>query len=161
MAAATRPGCRPKRWPRRCASPNPTCGCSPRRPPRARRSARSAWRWPPPPTWRRRATGSGSRPTPCGSCGRARSALPFLAALAIIVLVVAGIGLMTLARRGEDSQREAVVRAALGQNDALQRLDYAAFRANTCAQQAGRETEVLDRQRSSVAQRGARYVDNV
>lgn len=96
-----------------------------------------------------------------GSGGDARSALPFLAALAIIVLVVAGIGLMTLARRGEDSQREAVVRAALGQNDALQRVDYAAFRANTCAQQAGKETEVLDRQRSSAAQRGARYVDNV
>jgi hypothetical protein len=96
-----------------------------------------------------------------GSRGDARSALPFLAALAIIVLVVAGIGLMTLARRGEDSQREAVVRAALGQNDALQRLDYAAFRANTCAQQAGKEAEVLERQRSSAAQRGARYVGNV
>lgn len=90
-----------------------------------------------------------------------RSAVPFLAALAIIVLVVAGIGVMTLMRRGDDSQREAVVRAALGQNDALQRLDYAGFRANTCAEQAGAEAEVLDRQRSSTAQRGARYVDNV
>lgn len=93
--------------------------------------------------------------------GDGRSAVPFLAALAIIVLVVVGIGVMTLARRGDDSQREAVVRAALGQNDALQRLDYSGFRANTCAQQAGQEAEVLDRQRSSAAQRGARYVDNV
>ena len=53
------------------------------------------------------------------------------------------------------------MRAALGQNDALQRLDYPGFRANTCAEQAGHAAEVLDRQRSSAAQRGARYVDNV
>ena len=96
-----------------------------------------------------------------GTGGDGRSAVPFLAALAIIVLVVAGIGVMTLARRGDDSQREAVVRAALGQNDALQRLDYPGFRANTCAGQVGAEAEVLDRQRSSAAKRGARYVDNV
>ena len=34
---------------------------------------------------------------------------------------------MTWANRGTDDEREAVVRAALGQNDALQRLDYGGF----------------------------------
>ena len=68
---------------------------------------------------------------------------------------------MTLSNRGDDTEREAVVRAALAQNDALQRLNYPDFRANTCAQQAGVEAEVLARQRDSVATKGARYVDNV
>ena len=86
---------------------------------------------------------------------------PFIGALAIIVLGVLGIGVMTWANRGADDEREAVVRAALGQNDALQRLDYGGFRANTCAQQVGVEAEVLARQRGSVAAKGARYVDNV
>ncbi len=89
------------------------------------------------------------------------SVAPFMAALAIIVLVVIGIGLMTFARGGDDDQREAVVRAAIANNDALQRLDYADFRANTCAQQAGAEAEVLNRQRESVAAKGPRYVDDV
>jgi hypothetical protein len=86
---------------------------------------------------------------------------PFIGALAIAVLVVGGIGVMTWANRGSGDEREAVVRAALGQNDALQRLDYGDFRANTCARQAGAESEVLARQRNSVATKGARYVDNV
>jgi hypothetical protein len=86
---------------------------------------------------------------------------PFLGALVIIVLVVIGIGVLRLINREADDEREAVVRAALGQNDALQRLDYADFRANTCAQQAGAEATVLARQRDSVAQKGARYVNNV
>jgi hypothetical protein len=90
-----------------------------------------------------------------------RTALPFLAALVIIVLVVIGIGVMTLMRRGEDSEREAVVKAVLAQNDALQRLDYADFRANMCAAEAGTESDVIAIQQKSAADRGARYVDNV
>ncbi|OBF13045.1 lumazine-binding protein [Mycobacterium sp. ACS4331] len=89
------------------------------------------------------------------------SAAPFLAALAIIVLAVIGIGVVTLFRGGEDSSRESVVRAAIAHNDALQRLDYAAFRATTCPEQQGTEATVLDEQRASVAARGARYVDDV
>lgn len=87
--------------------------------------------------------------------------LPFIAALAIIVLVLLGIGGITLANRGKDSQKEAVVRAAIGQNDALQRLDYPAFRANTCLRLAGTENDVLARQRKSVADKGTRFVNNV
>ncbi len=89
------------------------------------------------------------------------SAAPFLAALAIIVLAVIGIGVVTLFRGGDDSRREAVVRAAIAHNDALQRLDYTAFEASTCAAQQGSEATVLDDQRASVAARGPRYVDDV
>lgn len=89
------------------------------------------------------------------------SVTPFLAALAIIVLVVLVIGVMSWVNSDEDALHEGVVRAALGQNDALQRLDYDDFRTYTCAQQAGTEAEVLARQRASVAAKGARYVGNV
>ncbi len=86
---------------------------------------------------------------------------PFIGALAIAGVVLLGIGAVTLSNRGGDGDRDAVVRAALGQNDALQRLDYADFRANTCAQEAGAEADVLARQRNSVEDKGARYVNNV
>lgn len=89
------------------------------------------------------------------------SVTPFLAALAIIVLVVIGIGVMSWANRDDDALHEGIVRAALGQNDALQRLDYADFRTYTCAQEAGTEAQVLAAQRESVAANGARYVSNV
>lgn len=86
---------------------------------------------------------------------------PFLAALVLILLVLIGIGIITFMNRGADSEHEAVVRAAIAQNDALQRLDYSDFRANTCAALAGTEAEVIARQRNSVAEKGPRYVGNV
>jgi hypothetical protein len=89
------------------------------------------------------------------------SAWPFLAALGVLVLVVLGVWALQLPDRDANREREAVVRSALAQNDALQRLDYAAFRANTCAQQAGAESGVLGRQQDSAARRGGRYVGNV
>jgi hypothetical protein len=97
--------------------------------------------------------------------GRAKAGdstpMPFLVALTVIVVVLIGIGVTAWLQRGPDNEREAVVRAVLGQNDALQRLDYPDFRASTCAQLAGTQTDVLARQRQSVEQRGARYVENV
>lgn len=93
--------------------------------------------------------------------GTSVSPLPFLGALAIVVLVVIGIGAVTISRRGADNEREAVVRAVLAQNDALQRLDYPGYRANTCSALSGAEADVLARQRDSSAAKGARYVDNV
>lgn len=89
------------------------------------------------------------------------SAWPFITAVVIIVLAVLGVWALQLPNRGVDREREAVVRAVLAQNDALQRLDYADFRANTCAQIAGTEANMLADQRESVARRGARYVENV
>ena len=75
---------------------------------------------------------------------------------------------MPLARTSPKKQRLQVERLqafkrkhAKKAPDALQRLDYADFRANTCARDAGKEADVLDRQRNSVAAKGARYVGNV
>jgi hypothetical protein len=48
-----------------------------------------------------------------------------------------------------------------GQNDALQRGDYADFRGFTCGPQAGTEEKITARQRDSVAKRGQRFVDGV
>ncbi|MCT7658671.1 Rv0361 family membrane protein [Mycobacterium deserti] len=90
------------------------------------------------------------------------TATPFLAALAIIVLVVITIGLLNLFG-GEDelpADRQ-VARAAVGQNDALQRGNYADYRGYTCAAEHGTETDVLAGQRESVDKLGDRYVDDV
>ena len=86
---------------------------------------------------------------------------PFIGALTIIVLVLLGVWALQHFNRGDDTQREAVVRAALGQNDALQRGSYADFQANTCAHLVSPEAAVQARQQESVARRGARYVENV
>ena len=86
---------------------------------------------------------------------------PFLGALAIIVLVVIVIGLFNIFGDNEPPAGQQVGRAAVGQNDALQRQDYADFRTYTCRDQQGVETDVLARQRDSVAKRGERFVDDV
>jgi hypothetical protein len=86
---------------------------------------------------------------------------PFLAALALIVLVVIGIGFVNLFNDDELPADHQVARAAVGQNDALQRQSYADFRSHTCRAEQGSEAEVLGRQRDSVAKRGERFVDDV
>ena len=84
-----------------------------------------------------------------------------LGALAIIVIVVIGVWLFNLSRGDGLSEDERVGRAAVGQNDALQRENFTDFRAYTCRAQQGSEADILARQRDSVAKRGARYVDDV
>jgi hypothetical protein len=86
---------------------------------------------------------------------------PFLGALAIFVLIVIGIVAFNVFGRSEPPADQQVGRAAVGQNDALQRQDYAAFRTYTCRDQQGVETDILARQRDSVAKRGERFVDDV
>lgn len=86
---------------------------------------------------------------------------PFFAALAIIVVVVIGIGLFNIFRGDGVSEDQRVGRAAVGQNDALQRENYADFRAYTCRVQQGTEADILARQRDSVTENGARFVDDV
>ncbi len=86
---------------------------------------------------------------------------PFLGALAIIVIVVIGVWLVNLSRGDGLSEDERVGRAAVGQNDALQRENFTDFRAYTCRAQQGSEADILARQRDSVAKRGARYVNDV
>jgi hypothetical protein len=86
---------------------------------------------------------------------------PFLGALAIIVLVVIAIGLFNVFGNDDVPPDQQVGRAAVGQNDALQRQNYADFRAYTCRDQQGADTDVLARQKDSVAKRGERFVDDV
>ncbi|MEO3758802.1 lumazine-binding protein [Mycobacterium sp. B14F4] len=89
------------------------------------------------------------------------TATPFLVALGIIVLVVIVIGLLNLFGGQERPVEQQVATAAVGQNDALQRQNYADFRGYTCAAQQGNESEVLAVQRESVDKRGERFVDDV
>jgi len=86
---------------------------------------------------------------------------PFLGALAIIVLVVITIGLFSIFGKRDQPADQQVGRAAVGQNDALQRQDYADFRTYTCRAQHGVEADILARQRDSVAKHGERFVDDV
>ena len=86
---------------------------------------------------------------------------PFVGALAIVVLVVIGILLIDGSGGDDLTPEQLVSRAVIGQNDALQRKDYAAFRDFTCAAAQGDETAVLAAQKESVDKSGERYVDDV
>ena len=86
---------------------------------------------------------------------------PFLGALVIIVAVVIGIWLINVFSAESLTDEQLIARAVSGQNDALQRDDYADFQAFTCAEQQGDESKVLSTQRDSVQKRGNRVVDRV
>jgi len=89
------------------------------------------------------------------------SPMPILIALGVALLVLAAIGIAWLVDDRPLSEDVQVGRAAVGQNDALQRDNYADFRKYTCAAQQGAEAEVLDRQQKSKATQGARFVDDI
>ncbi len=87
---------------------------------------------------------------------------PFLGALAIFALVVIGIVVANLPGGGDGlSEEQRVGRAAVGQNDAMQRENWGSFTDYTCRDQRGNEADFLARQRDSVAKHGARFVDDV
>ena len=106
----------------------------------------------------------------CANCGEPAlteepsdrpTAAPFLIALTIILLVVIGIVVVN-AMEGDDlTDEQQIGRAAAAQNDALQRVDYADFRAYTCRQEQGTETQFADAQRDSATKNGARIIDGV
>lgn len=88
--------------------------------------------------------------------------MPMLTALAIAVVVLIAFFALRLFGGDDTPPDEAAVgRAVVGQNDALQRGNYADFRTFTCLSQQGIETQVLVDQRQSVAAKGARYVEDV
>ena len=89
------------------------------------------------------------------------SPMPILIALSVALLVLAGVGISWLVRGDGMSDDLQVSRSAIGQNDALQRENYADFRTYTCAAQQGVEADVLARQQKSKAAHGARFVDDV
>ena len=86
---------------------------------------------------------------------------PFLGALAIIVIVVIAIWLVNLFQGDRTPDDQRVGRAAVGQNDALQREHFADFSGYTCEKFQGSEDDIIARQRDSVAKRGAWFVDDV
>lgn len=86
---------------------------------------------------------------------------PFLGALAIAGIVLIGILVFNLFQGDRTPEDQQVARAAVGQNDALQREDFADFADFTCEKERGSEAEVIARQRDSSAKRGARFVDDV
>jgi hypothetical protein len=89
------------------------------------------------------------------------SLLPFGAALAVFALVVIGVAVFTLTRGDGLTEEQRVGRAAVGQNDALQRQNYADYQRYTCAAETATEGAFLAAQQDSVHQHGARYVDDV
>ncbi len=87
--------------------------------------------------------------------------MPFLAALAITVVVVIAIGLVNLFSDDELTPEQQVVRAAVAQNDALQKENYAEFRSHTCRAEQGTEAEVIAGQHDSKEKQGQRLIDDV
>lgn len=81
--------------------------------------------------------------------------------MAIIVAVVIAIWLFNVFSGDGLTEEQQIARVAAGQNDALQRLDYADFRSYSCVALHRSESEVLDRQRESESQRGNRVVERV
>lgn len=86
---------------------------------------------------------------------------PFLGALAVIVLAVIVVVLLNTFGGDGMSDEQKIGRAAVGQNDALQRESYREFSDYTCTAERGTEADFLAGQRDSVAKQGARYVDDV
>jgi hypothetical protein len=86
---------------------------------------------------------------------------PFLGALAIIVIVVIAIWLFNVLQADRTPPDQLVGRAAVGQNDALQRENFADFSTYTCGRLRGAEADMIARQRDSVSKHGARFVDDV
>ena len=79
-----------------------------------------------------------------------------------MVLLALGVFWVLQMVAGDAQSDEArVALAAVGQNDALQRGDYADFRTFTCIAEQGTESGVLADQRQSSSAKGARFVDDV
>ena len=90
--------------------------------------------------------------------------VPFIGALAIIVVVLIGVvGLNKLGVIGGTSAtpEQGVRKAIVGQNDGLQRLDYGRFQTYTCKVKYRTQADVIAEQRDSVVKSGQRYVDEV
>ena len=89
------------------------------------------------------------------------TAAPLLIALAIVGLTLLVVFGLRSCRGVEISDEAGIGRAVIGQNDALQRESYAAFRQFTCAAEQGTEDAMLAGQRASAGAKGARFVDDV
>ena len=86
---------------------------------------------------------------------------PFVGALAVVVLVVIGIFVADNLGGDDLTPEQLVSRSVIGQNDALQRQDYAAFRTFTCSAAQADEASVIAAQKESADEHGDRFVDDV
>ncbi len=89
------------------------------------------------------------------------SAAPILIALGIVGFVLIAMTVFRMIGSSRVSDDSGIGRAVVAQNDALQREDYSAFRANTCPADQGTQAEVIAAQQRSKSARGARFVDDV
>lgn len=89
------------------------------------------------------------------------TAMPILTALAIVGILVVAFVVVRLFQGDAPPDENQIGRVTVGQNDALQREDYAAFRTFTCVAQQGTEAQVLADQRQSRAGKGARVVAGI
>ena len=85
----------------------------------------------------------------------------FLGGLAVFAIVILGIVLFNVFGSDTTTPGDQVAKAAVGQNDAMQRQDYGKFRDFTCRAKQGSEADFLARQRDSVTKNGERYLDDV
>jgi hypothetical protein len=95
------------------------------------------------------------------SDGSRRSPVPIVGALAVVLAALAVFWVLQLVAGDTQPDETLVGLAAVGQNDALQRGDYADFRMFTCIAEQGTESGVLADQRQSSSAKGARFVDDV
>jgi len=86
---------------------------------------------------------------------------PFLGALAVFALIIVGIILFNVFGSDTTTPGDQVAKAAVGQNDALQRQDFAKYQTFTCRAGQGSEADFVARQRDSVTKNGERYLDDV
>ena len=89
------------------------------------------------------------------------SLLPIVLAAAIVVFAMSAMWALKFFRTDKLPDDGLVVRAAIAQNDALQRENYADFRTYTCTAQQGTESQVLADQRQSKNAKGNRVVDDM
>jgi hypothetical protein len=89
------------------------------------------------------------------------SILPIIVAAAIVFVAVGAFWALKFFRSDTVSDDGLVARAAVAQNDALQRENYADFRTYTCLAQQGVEPQVLSGQRESKNAKGNRLVEDV
>ena len=89
------------------------------------------------------------------------SAAPILIALGIVAFVLIAMTVFRMIGSSQVTDENAVGRAVVAQNDALQREDYTDFRISTCRADAGTQAEVIATQQRSKADKGARFVDDV
>ncbi|WP_313675946.1 DUF4878 domain-containing protein [Mycolicibacterium sp.] len=87
--------------------------------------------------------------------------MPLVTAIAIVAVALISIFVLRLFLGDELPDDDAVARAVVGQNDALQRENFTDFRTFTCLAQQGAENQMLADQKQSVSAKGHRFVDDV